>query len=74
MRNTRGRVDEVDNHVLVTNWIKRRGVVEDPLSDTPTFPNTAKCLSCGKEKFVNTSGFCEKCWIAFSHLRKKTDP
>ena len=34
------------------------------------FENTAKCLACGKEKFVNTSGFCEKCWITHAHLRE----
>ena len=65
------RVDKVDHRILVTNWLKRRGVEEDPLP--PIFENTAFCLACGKEKFVNTSGFCEKCWVTFSHLRKRTD-
>ena len=47
---------------------------KDPLSDAPVFENTAYCIACGKEKFVNTCGFCEKCWITHSHLRKRTDP
>ena len=44
---------------------------KDPLSDIPEFANTAKCIACGKEKFVNTCGFCSKCWITFAHLRKQ---
>ena len=70
MRNT--RVDEIDHRVLVTNWIKRRGVVEDPLP--PVFENAAICIACGKEEHVNTCGFCEKCWCDFAHLRKRTEP
>lgn len=88
------RVDDITHRILVTNWIKRRGMLQqalrngqmangerlkeeekkNPLSHTSIFENTAKCLACGKEKFVNTSGFCEKCWITFSHLRKRSDP
>ena len=66
MRNTRGRVDVLRDEIEEEK--------KNPLSNTPTFPNTAKCLACGKGKFVNTSGFCEKCWITFSHLRKRTEP
>jgi len=27
------------------------------------------CIACGKETYINTSGFCSYCWGAFSHLR-----
>ena len=36
----------------------------------PVFSNTAICMACGKEKHVNTSGYCEDCWIQFSHLKR----
>ena len=42
---------------------------EDPLS--PIFENAGICMACGKEKHVNASGYCESCWVQFSHLRKK---
>jgi len=41
---------------------------EDPLP--LIFSNVAICMSCGKERHVNASGFCEECWITYSHLRK----
>jgi hypothetical protein len=37
----------------------------------PIFENVAICMGCGKEKHVNASGFCEDCWVQFSHLRRK---
>lgn len=35
----------------------------------PIFANVAICMACGKEEHVNTCGFCEECWVQFSHLR-----
>lgn len=29
------------------------------------------CLACGKETYVNSSGFCEVCWETFAHLRSE---
>ena len=29
------------------------------------------CIACGRETYVNTSGFCSSCWGAFSHLREE---
>ena len=55
-----------DHRVLVLNWVKRRSR-KDILP--PIFENVAICMACGKEKHVNTCGFCEDCWIQFSHLR-----
>ena len=60
-------IDSFGRRILVTNWVKRKGN-EDPLP--PEFVNTAICIACGKEKHVNTSGFCQLCWVQFSHLRK----
>jgi hypothetical protein len=45
---------------------KRRRVILPPI-----FENVAICMACGKERHVNASGFCEKCWVQFSHLRRK---
>jgi len=36
----------------------------------PIFENIGICMACGKERHVNTCGFCEECWITYSHLRK----
>jgi len=35
----------------------------------PIFENVGICMACGKEKHVNMCGYCEQCWITFSHLR-----
>jgi len=40
----------------------------DPLPSI--FENVGICMACGKERHVNTCGFCEECWLTFSHLRK----
>jgi len=37
---------------------------------SPIFDNAAICMACGKDRYVNTCGFCEQCWVTFSHLRK----
>lgn len=29
------------------------------------------CIACGRETYVNASGFCSSCWGAFSHLREE---
>ena len=36
----------------------------------PIFDYMGVCWSCGKTKHVNAFGFCEKCWITYSHLRE----
>ena len=41
----------------------------DPLKNVPVFENMALCQACGKERHVNSSGFCESCWETFAHLR-----
>jgi len=40
----------------------------DPLP--PIFENIAICMACGREKHVNTCGFCEECWVTYAHFRK----
>ena len=63
----RGKIENtMDRRNLVLNWAKRKGV-EDPLP--PEFVNTAICMACGNERHINSCGFCEKCWVQFSHLR-----
>lgn len=47
-----------------------KGHISLPVSLPPIFENVAICMACGKERYVNTCGFCENCWITFSHLRK----
>ena len=37
----------------------------------PIFENVAVCMACGKERHVNTCGFCEECWVTYSHLRSR---
>ena len=67
----RGKIkDTMDRRNLVLNWVKRKGN-EDPLKDVPVFENVALCQACGKQRHVNTCGFCESCWVQFSHLRGK---
>ena len=62
----RGKTEEINPKKVVLNYIKRKKV-----SFSPIFENVAICMACGKEKFVNTCGFCEECWVQFSHLRRK---
>lgn len=33
----------------------------------PIFANMGICWACGKERHVNSCGFCEECWITFAH-------
>ena len=70
MRGKIGSEMPVHEKNLVLNYLKRRGMREE---EEPAFPNTAICIGCGKEKHVNPFGFCESCWIRFSHLRKKPE-
>ena len=73
MRGKIGNEMPVAKKNLVLNYLKRRGVreEEEEEEEESAFPNTAICIGCGKEKHVNPFGFCEGCWIRFSHLRKK---
>ena len=66
IKNMRGKTEEIDSHKVVLNYIKRKGTTLPPI-----FENVAICMACGKEKHINTCGFCEKCWVQFSSLRKK---
>ena len=51
--------------------LRAKAMVERLLrKDAPVFENVAICMACGKEKHVNASGFCEECWVQFSHLRR----
>ena len=61
-----GRREHIDSERVVLNYIKRKGT-----SLPPVFANTARCQACGKITYVNSFGFCEKCWMRFSHLRRK---
>ena len=27
------------------------------------------CITCGKETYINTCGFCVVCWDTYAHLR-----
>jgi hypothetical protein len=60
-----GRREKIDSKRVILNYIKRKGATLPP-----EFPNTGICMACGKEKHVNTCGFCALCWVQFSHLRK----
>jgi len=40
----------------------------DPLP--PIFESVGICMACGKERHVNTCGFCEECWVTYAHVRK----
>ena len=62
----RGKTEEMNSKKVVLNYIKRKGVFLPPV-----FENVAICMACGKEVHVNACGFCEKCWMDFSHLRKR---
>ena len=62
----RGNLDDITEKRVVLNYIKRRGANLPPI-----FENVAVCIACGKEKYVNTCGLCENCWVQFSHLRKR---
>jgi hypothetical protein len=48
---------------------ERRGGISRPVLP-PIFDNVAICMACGKEKYVNTCGFCEDCWVTYAHVRK----
>jgi hypothetical protein len=62
----RGKTEQINPKRVVLNYIKRRGSNLPPI-----FENIGICMACGKEKHVNASGFCESCWVSFSHLRRK---
>lgn len=62
----RGNIDVITEKRVVLNYIKRRGANLPPI-----FENVAICMACGKEKYVNASGFCEECWLTFAHLRSQ---
>ena len=49
------------------SYEERRKIIPPPI-----FENVAICMACGKEKHVNTCGFCEDCWVQLSHLRSKS--
>ena len=66
MFSMRGNIDDITEKRVVLNYIKRRRANLPPI-----FENVAICIACGKEKHVNVSGFCEDCWVQFSHLRKR---
>ena len=73
MRGKIGNETPVHEKNLVLNYLMRRGMREEEEEEESTFPNTAICIGCGKEKHVNPFGFCCGCWIRFSHLRKKLE-
>lgn len=60
----KGTMEEVLDkvHEIYMNMLRRD-------KEENEFPNTAICHACGRERHVNTCGFCEKCWITFSFLR-----
>ena len=60
----RGEIGKISSRKVVLNYIKRKGRDLPPI-----FENVAICIGCGNEEHVNTCGFCEDCWIQFSHLR-----
>jgi hypothetical protein len=62
----RGKLDNITEKRVVLNYIKRKGVFLPSI-----FENVAICIACGKEKYVNASGFCEDCWITYAHLRRQ---
>ena len=62
----RGKTEEINSQKVVLNYIKRKGANLPPI-----FENVAICMTCGKEKHVNASGFCEDCWVTYAHLRKR---
>lgn len=63
----RGKTEDMDLHRVALNYAIRKGKI-DPVPGI--FANTAICMACGKENYVNTFGFCEKCWVRYSHLRE----
>ena len=50
-------------------WSEKENIFSfSPKILPPIFDNVAICMACGKEKHVNVCGFCEDCWITYSHL------
>lgn len=54
---------------MVENQTHKHRIIVEPYIVPPSFANVAICWACGKERHVNTCGFCEECWVSFYHGR-----